>query len=66
MNQCNYVRKVEGGFEFGQMLITASGEKKEKREYIPKGIRPTMDAALSANSMATKGVSKIGYRVTGG
>ena len=66
MNQCNYVRKVEGGFEYGQMLITASGEKKEKREYIPKGTRPTMDAALSANSMAAKGVSKIGYRVTGG
>ena len=66
MNQCKYVRKIEGGFEFGQMLITASGEKKEKREYIPSGTRPTMDAALSANAMAAKGVSKIGYRVTGG
>lgn len=66
MNQCNYVRKVEGGFEYGQMLITASGEKKEKREYIPKGTRPTMDAALSANSMAAKDAPKIGYRVTGG
>lgn len=65
MNKCTYTRKVSTGYEFGHMVIHDSGEKKEKREYVALGTRPTMEAALEANSMALKGAPRIGHIING-
>lgn len=51
MSICNYVRLVEGRYEFGRMVVQEAGTKKEKREYIKQGVRPTLDEALDANAM---------------
>jgi hypothetical protein len=61
MNKCTYVRKMDGGYEYGYQTIKDSGEKKEKREHIALGNRPTLEEALSANQMALKGMPRIGH-----
>ena len=60
MNKCTYVRKAEGGYEYGHMVLHNSGEKSEKREHVAHGVKPTIEAALKANKMALKGASRIG------
>ena len=61
MSKIKYSRKVGAVFEYGHMRITDGGTKQEKREYVPLGTRPTMEAALAANSMAKKGAPRIGH-----
>jgi hypothetical protein len=61
MSTCTYVRRVADEFEYGHMRINHSGEKKETREYIVRGTRPTMEAALKANDMALKGYPRLGH-----
>lgn len=61
MSQIKYSRKLGDAYEYGHMRVTEGGTKQEKREYIPLGTRPTMEAALSANSMAEKGAPRIGH-----
>lgn len=61
MNKITYARRVANEYEFGHMRINEPGTKQEKREYIPLGTRPTMEAALAANSMAVKGAPRMGH-----
>lgn len=61
MNPVKYTRRLDNVFEYGHMRITEVGTKKEKREYVALGTRPTMEAALAANSMAKKGAPRIGH-----
>lgn len=60
MSPCLYTRKVPAGYEYGYCQILNTGTKQEKREHIPKGVKPTMEEALAANQMAAKGLPRIG------
>ena len=60
MSTCTYVRRHGDAYEFGIVRLIEGGTKKEQREYVARGSRPTMDEALKANSMALKGCPLIG------
>ena len=63
MTQCTYARKIDSGFEYGIFQVKEGGTKNEKREYISRGVAPTMDEALRNNSMALNGLPRIGQYV---
>lgn len=63
MNKITYARKTDEGYEYGHIVIHHSGEKKERREHIPRGVCPTLDQALTANQMALKGTPRIGNAI---
>ena len=65
MNHCTYTRRAEcGGYEYGHITIEDSATKKEKRTYVPLGIKATLDEALKANSMALEGLPRLGKTFT--
>lgn len=56
---CAFVRKSGNGYEYGEITIQNLAQKDEKRIYNVKGECPTLNEALTANSMALEGQLKV-------
>lgn len=50
--ECRYVREVNGKWEYGVF-------DRETRKHLPRGTRPSMDAALKMNRMALEGQNHL-------
>ena len=64
MNPCHFVRKNCAGYEYGRVVVSDTGTKQEKREYVVQGHADTYESALAANNMALEGKPQIGFRPT--
>ena len=61
MSLCNYVRKVNGQYEYGYMKV--ADEKKGVYKHEPTGTAATYEEALSSNEMALHAQPRSGMRV---
>lgn len=64
MKPCLYVKRTDDGrYEYGRIEISDAGGKTEKRKYVKAGTSATYEKALRSNSMAEKGMPRIGTSV---
>lgn len=57
---CKFVRKNGTGYEYGHVQIEEHATLREKRIQVVLGKEPHYEAALLANTMAAKGMPRIG------
>lgn len=62
MTECKFARKAKDGafYEYGYWQITDIGTKSEKRIAIVTGTAPSLDEALTLNTMSLNGSKRIG------
>ena len=57
---CKFVRKNGTGYEYGHVQIVEHATPHEKRIHVVLGKESHCEAALLANTMAIKGMPRIG------
>lgn len=61
MSLCKYVRKANGGWEFGHMRHVSTGVREGHYVYEKEGLVPSYEEALTINNMALKGEPRKGH-----
>lgn len=63
MSECRFVRKNCAGYEYGYIRVDNHALNNEMRTHVVVGKAPTYEEALAANSMAARGMPRIGNNV---